>query len=98
MLRNGGALYIDDGRPVPGGVEKSVRNIRDVKPTLHFNVPRGFDMLLPHLEADKALASEFFERLRMLFYAGAALPQATWARLEAVTARVRDEPVWVTTS
>ena len=98
VLRSGGALYIDDGRPVAGLVEKTLRNIRDVKPTLHFNVPRGFDMLLPHLEADAALAHEFFDRLRMVFYAGAALPQATWARLEAVAAKVRDEPVWFTTS
>ena len=98
VLRNGGTLYIDDGRPAPGMVEKTLRNIIDVKPTLYFNVPRGFDMLLPHLEADAALAREFFARLRMVFYAGAALPQATWARLEAVAARVRDEPVWFTTS
>ncbi len=98
VLRSGGALYIDDGRPVPGLVEKTLRNIVEVKPTLYFNVPRGFDMLLPHLEADAVLAREFFARLRMVFYAGAALPQATWARLEAVAAKVRDEPVWFTTS
>ena len=98
VLRNGGTLHIDDGRPAPGMVEKTLRNIIDVKPTLYFNVPRGFDMLLPHLEADAALAREFFERLRMVFYAGAALPQATWARREAVAARVRDEPVRFTTS
>jgi len=98
VLRSGGALYIDDGRPVPGMVEKTLRNIVDVKPTLYFNVPRGFDMLLPHLEADAGLAHEFFDRLRMVFYAGAALPQATWARLEAVAATVRNEPVWFTTS
>ena len=98
VLRSGGTLYIDDGRPVPGMVEKTLRNIVDVKPTLYFNVPRGFDMLLPHLEADSRLAQQFFERLRMVFYAGAALPQATWARLEAVAAKVRDEPVWFTTS
>ncbi|MFN3295080.1 feruloyl-CoA synthase [Caldimonas sp.] len=98
VLRNGGTLYIDEGRPVPGGIEKSVRNLREVQPTLYFNVPRGFDMLLPHLEADEALAHEFFARLRMVFYAGAALPQATWERLEKVAARVRREPVWFTTS
>jgi feruloyl-CoA synthase len=98
VLRSGGALYIDDGRPAPGMVEKTLRNIVEVKPTLYFNVPRGFDMLLPHLEADAVLAREFFARLRMVFYAGAALPQATWARLEAVAAKVRAEPVWFTTS
>jgi feruloyl-CoA synthase len=98
VLRNGGSLYIDDGRPAPGLVEKTVRNLQDVKPTLCFNVPRGFDMLLPFLEKDVALARDVFSRLRLVFYAGAALPQASWERLEAVAARVRDEPVWFTTS
>lgn len=97
-LANGGALYIDDGRPLPGLVDKTVRNLREVQPTLYFNVPRGFDMLLPFLEADEDLARDCFARLRLLFYAGAALPQASWERLEAVAARVRDQPVWFTTS
>jgi feruloyl-CoA synthase len=97
-LRNGGTLYIDDGRPVPGLVDKTLRNLREVRPTLYFNVPRGFDMLLPALESDPALARDVFSRLRLAFYAGAALPQASWDRLQAVAATVRDEPVWLTTS
>ena len=98
VLRNGGELWIDEGRPAPGLVEKSVRNLLEVKPTLYFNVPRGFDMLLPFLEKDEAFAREFFARLRMVFYAGAALAQSSWERLEAVARKVRDEPVWFTTS
>ncbi|CAN5721389.1 hypothetical protein BH10PSE18_BH10PSE18_21010 [soil metagenome] len=57
VLCHGGALYIDEGRPAPGLIDKTVRNLREVKPTLLFNVPRGFDMLLPFLEADDALAA-----------------------------------------
>ncbi|MFO1326129.1 MAG: feruloyl-CoA synthase [Rubrivivax sp.] len=99
VLRHGGTLYIDEGRPAPGLIEKTLRNLREVKPTLWFNVPRGFEMLLPALEADEAAARDVFERVRMVFYAGAALPQATWERLEAVARRVRpDAPVWFTTS
>ncbi|MFZ5544395.1 MAG: feruloyl-CoA synthase [Pseudomonadota bacterium] len=98
VLRNGGTLYVDDGRPVPGLIEKTVRNLREVQPTLHFNVPRGLDMLLPFLEADDALAAEALQRLQLVFYAGAALPQATWERLETLAARVRSEPLWLTTS
>ena len=99
VLRHGGTLYIDEGRPAPGLVDKTIRNLREVQPTLWFNVPRGFEMVLPALEADEALAREVFARLRMVFYAGAALPQATWERLEAVARRVRPEdPVWFTTS
>lgn len=98
ILSNGGTLYIDDGRPVPGLIDKTVRNLRDVQTNMYFNVPRGFDMLLPFLETDDELAKIFFARLRLLFYAGAALSQATWERLEAVARRVRTEPVWFTTS
>jgi feruloyl-CoA synthase len=98
-LCHGGALHIDEGRPAPGLVEKTLRNLREVQPTLWFNVPRGFEMALPALEADEALAREVFARMRMVFYAGAALPQATWERLEAVARRVRPgRPVWFTTS
>jgi len=98
VLRNGGTLVVDEGRPAPGLVEKSVKNVCEVQPTLYFNVPRGLDMMLPHLEADAALARNFFARLRMVFYAGAALPQATWERLQALALKVRGEPVWLTTS
>jgi len=99
VLCHGGALYIDEGRPAPGLIEKTVRNLREVKPTLLFNVPRGFDMLLPFLEADDALAAEVFSRLRLAFYAAAALAPSTWQRLEAVARRVRPErPLWLTTS
>ncbi|QGW80139.1 feruloyl-CoA synthase [Variovorax paradoxus] len=99
VLCHGGALYIDEGRPAPGLIEKTVRNLREVKPTLLFNVPRGFDMLLPFFEADDALAAEVFSRLRLAFYAAAALAPSTWQRLEAVAERVRPErPLWLTTS
>jgi feruloyl-CoA synthase len=98
VLRAGGTLHIDDGRPLPGAIDRTVAHLRDVQPTIYFNVPRGYEMLLPALEADEALARRFFERLRMVFYAGAGMPVATWRRLEAVAARVREEPVWFTTS
>lgn len=98
VLAHGGTMYIDDGRPVPGAIEKTLANLREVQPTAYFNVPRGFEMLLPALEQDEALARNFFGRLQMVFYAGAAMPPPLWARLEAVAARVRSEPLWMTTS
>ena len=97
VSRNGGTLVIDEGRPAPGGIEKSLRNLCAVQPTLYFNVPRGLDMLLPLLEADLPQAQRFFARLRMVFYAGAALPQATWDRLQALARRIRGQDVWLTT-
>lgn len=97
-LAHGGSLTIDDGRPAPGLIERTVANLREVRPNLYFNVPRGFDMLLPYLENDAGFARDFFERLEGVFYAGAALPQSLWQRLEAVAARTRERPVWFTSS
>ncbi|AVO53206.1 feruloyl-CoA synthase [Ectopseudomonas mendocina] len=94
VLRNGGSLYIDDGRPVPGLIERSIENIKLVKPTLYFNVPRGYDALLPYLERDEALAQALFGRLELLFYAAASLPVSTWDRLVACGQRVRSEPLF----
>jgi feruloyl-CoA synthase len=85
ILRNGGTLYIDEGRPAPGLIEKSVANLRDVSPTLYLNVPRGFALVLDHLERDAALAQNFFRELDLIFYAGAALPQSLWQRIEALS-------------
>ncbi len=98
VLAHGGSLYIDEGRPVPGLIEKTLRNLREVQPNFYFNVPKGFDMLLPYLEQDAQAARDVFERLEAVFYAGAALPQALWERLEAVARRVRERPVWFTSS
>jgi feruloyl-CoA synthase len=86
VLRNGGTLYIDGGKPAPGLIEVTARNLREVAPTLYFNVPRGFDLLLPFLESDADLRQAFFSRLEILFYAGAALPQSLWNRLAALAA------------
>jgi feruloyl-CoA synthase len=84
VLRNGGTLYIDGGKPVPGLVEATVRNLREVPSTMYFNVPRGFDLLLPFLEQDAELRRTFFSELDVVFYAAAALPQNLWDRLTAL--------------
>ncbi|HWA36392.1 MAG TPA: feruloyl-CoA synthase [Burkholderiales bacterium] len=85
VLRNGGTLYVDGGKPMPGLIETTVRNLREVSPTLYFNVPRGFDLLLPFLEKDEALRRSFFRNLDVLFYAAAALPQNLWDRLKELS-------------
>jgi feruloyl-CoA synthase len=98
VLAHGGTLYIDEGRPAPGLVEKTLRNLREVRPNFYFNVPRGFDMLLPFLEQDPACAREVLGGMEGIFYAGAALPQSIWSRLEAVAAQVRERPLWFTSA
>ena len=87
VLRHGGTMYIDGGKPAPGKLEITLKNLREVQQTLFYNVPRGFDMLLPALEADDELGQHVFEKLDVIFYAGAALPSHLWQRLNALAIR-----------
>lgn len=85
VLRNGGTLYIDGGKPAPGLFALSLANLRDVIPTVYFNVPRGYDMLIAALREDDDLRKRFFGGVKFMFYAGAALPQNLWDALEALS-------------
>jgi feruloyl-CoA synthase len=75
MLFNGGSLYIDDGRPTEEGIAATVRNLREIAPTVYFNVPKGYEFLLPHLRRDRALREVFYSRLNAGFFAAAAMPR-----------------------
>lgn len=98
VLRKGGTLYIDGGKPAPGMVEQTVRNLADISPTIYFNVPAGYAMLLHFLEKDEGLRSSFFRRLQLIFYAGAALSQDLWQRLEKVSVEATGRKVPMTSS
>jgi feruloyl-CoA synthase len=98
VLRNGGTLYIDRGRPVEGLLETTIANLADVSPTLWFNVPRGFDQAVALLEADERAAAAVFARLDLVFYAAAALGPTTRARLERVAARAGRHDVFFTSA
>jgi feruloyl-CoA synthase len=91
VLRNGGTLYIDGGKPVPGLAETTARNLKELAPTMYFNVPRGYDLLLPFLESDAELRRNFFRELQVLFYAAAALPQNLWDRLARLARQEKGE-------
>jgi feruloyl-CoA synthase len=84
VLYNGGSYYIDDGRPVPGQFERTVRNLRDIKPNYYFNVPKAYEFLIPFLRSDAELRQSFFERVQMMFYAAAGLPQFIWDALDEI--------------
>ncbi len=75
VLYNGGTLYIDEGKPLPGAIEATVRNLREVAPNWYFTVPKGYEMLLPYLREDAALRRNFFSRLKALWFAGAGVSQ-----------------------
>src|ERR1700754_5069921 len=85
VLRNGGSLYVDGGKPAPGLFSTSLANLRSVMPTVYFNVPRGFDMLIAALRGDEELRQKFFSEVKFAFYAGAALPQNLWDALEELS-------------
>jgi feruloyl-CoA synthase len=92
VLDNGGSLYIDEGKPLPDAIAATVGNLRDIAPTVYFNVPKGFEMLLPHFEADRRLREKFFSRLQVMFYAGASMPQYVidaWQQLAVNTTGMR---------
>lgn len=85
VLRNGGSLYIDGGKPAPGLFATSLANLKSIMPTVYFNVPRGFDMLIAALRGDEELRCRFFSEVKFAFYAGAALPQNLWDALEELS-------------
>jgi feruloyl-CoA synthase len=81
-LFNGGSMYLDAGKPMPGGIEETVRNLREISPTVYFNVPKGYESLLPYLREDAGLRAKFFERLHAMFFAGAAMSPYVWNSLD----------------
>jgi feruloyl-CoA synthase len=98
VLWHGGTMYIDEGKPASGLVEKTVQTLREVSPTLYFNVPRGYDMLLPYLEREPELRESFFRDLDFAFYGGAALPQTLWDRLDRLSVETIGRRVTLTCS
>ena len=87
----GGSYYIDDGAPAPDAIDRSVANIRAVAATIHLNVPRGLALLAERLESDPALLRRFFERLDLIFVAGAGTSVDLWRRWQAMVARADAE-------
>jgi len=82
VLHNGGTLYIDPGKPTPALFPPSLELLRRISPTIYFNVPKGFDLLIPHLEADRTFRENFFRRIKFLWYAAASMQPSTWMALE----------------
>jgi feruloyl-CoA synthase len=98
VLDRGGSLYIDEGKPMPGAIEATARNLRDIAPTIYFNVPKGFEMLLPHLSEDRALRETFFSRLKVMFYAGAGLSQHVHDAFQELAVKTVGERIMFLTS
>ena len=96
-LYNGGTLYLDEGKPTAKGIESTVQNLREISPTAYFNVPKGFEMLIPYFEKEHELRGKFFKNLNILFYAGASLAQPVWNRLEELAMETIGEKIPIIT-
>jgi len=93
VIFNGGTLYIDEGKPLPGAIETTVRNLREIAPTFYFTVPKGYEALLPYLREDEALRRNFFSRVKMLWFAGAGVAQHVFDEYRELAYRTCGEEV-----
>lgn len=83
-LYNAGTIYIDDGKPVAGKFDETIQNLKEISPTVYLNVPKGWEELTEALENDAELRDKFFAKVKILFFAGAALSEAGWNRLDRI--------------
>lgn len=93
-LYHGGSLYIDDGKPLPGEFQKTLRNLRDVAPTVYFSVPKVYELLVHEMRKDEVLRRSFYSRIRMIFYAAAGMPQQVWDDLRRLSIETTGERVF----
>lgn len=96
-LFNGGTFYIDDGKPVPGAIKATVDNLKDVSPTVYFNVPKGYELLVAAMEEDEALKQSFFARMEVIQYSGAGLSPHVFSSLIRMSQEVRGKAVPIVT-
>ena len=93
VLYNGGTLYIDEGKPTPKGMATTLRNLREIAPTIYFNVPKGFDELAAAMEQDEVLRKSLLSRVKAFMFAGAGLSQAVWDQLDRLAERTVGERI-----
>jgi feruloyl-CoA synthase len=93
VLTEGGTLYIDDGRPVPGQFDETLRNLHEISPTYYANVPAGYAALAAAMEKDDALCRSFFRNLGLMAYGGARLPDDLYDRMQALAVRATGERI-----
>lgn len=93
VLVDGGTLYIDDGRPMPGRFEETLRNLREISPTYYANVPAGYAALAAAMEKDDALCRSFFKNLSIMAYGGARLPDDLYERMQALAVKTTGERI-----
>lgn len=98
VVYNGGTLYIDDGKPTPQGLAETIKNLKEISPTIYFNVPKGYEALLSYFKTDPALSQNFFAELNMLFYAGAGLSSGIFDGIQTLSVEATGKQIFFTSS
>lgn len=93
VVYNGGTLYLDGGKPTPQGIAQTLHNLREIAPTMYFNVPKGFEEIARAMEGDEALRRSLLSRVKAFMFAGAGLSQAVWDQLDALAERTVGERI-----
>ena len=93
VIHHGGTMYIDGGKPLPGAIEETVRNLSEIAPIWYFTVPKGYEALLPFFRADAALRENFFSRIKVLWFAGAGLAQHVFDEWKEMAHRTCGEDI-----
>jgi feruloyl-CoA synthase len=96
-LYNGGTLYIDEGKPTAAGIGETLRNLREIAPTIYFNVPKGFEEIASAMDHDTQLRETLFSKVRAFMFSGAGLSQAVWDKLDAHAERTVGERIRILT-
>ena len=97
-LYNGGTLYIDEGKPTPKGIAQTLRNLREISPTIYFNVPKGYEEIVSAMEHDDSLRESLFRNVKAFMYSGAGLSQSVWDRMNYHAERTAGERIRMITS
>jgi feruloyl-CoA synthase len=93
VLYHGGSMYIDDGKPTAAAIPETLRNLREIALTVYFNVPMGFEAIAEAMKTDALLRKCLLSRVKMFFYAAAAMPQMVWGSLYDSAARELGERI-----
>lgn len=97
-LASGAAFYIDDGKPMPGLFELTVRNLKEIPVRRFLNVPAGYAMLADALEGDADLRRVFFSELKLMLYGGASLSQAVQDRIQKMAVEETGHRIMLTSA
>ncbi len=97
VLWGGGTVHLDEGKPIPGMFETTIKNLYEVSPMVFGSAPIAFGMLAEAMERDPVLRASFFRNLRYMGYGGATLSNDVNERLQALAIAETGQRIPLTT-